>query len=365
MNKDSKLRIFIFNFFIFLFLWFILELICLVLYKNLPVKFKNGKRLVEINLGHKIDNTEQSIISHPYLLYVNNPQYKDSVLQHNSFGYRSPEFTINKDSNTIRILALGGSTTYGYLNRDPNKTWPAMLQKKLQNISNKKIEVINGGLNYATSAELLASYIFRHRYINSDIIIFHEGANDAISVLFPNYNPEYTHFRFNGNSTHLRPGERILINSNVFKLFYSLWLNHTSAVYKSQPYSCSQLKKDEVHERVINDTNYFGFKRNLDLLIKLVKADSTKIYLMGFLNAPKEKIIITRPDLSKIADEYIYATNRNNAIMKELSKVHKINYIQLDEGLFKNEWFIDNCHLNQEGEELKAQIAFDQLKELF
>jgi lysophospholipase L1-like esterase len=364
MKKDSKVKILIFNLIILIFLWSFLEIICTLFYRNLPSKFRNGKRIVEINLGHKVDNTEESIISHPYLLYVNNPFHKDSVLQNNSLGYRGPEFSIKKDSNTIRILVLGGSTTYGYLNKNPEKTWVAVLQKKLQSAYKKKIEVINGGLNYATSAELLASYVFRHRYINPDIIIFHEGGNDAMSVLFPDYNPEYTHFRSNGSSAKLRPGEKFLLTSNVFKLFYSIWLNNTGVIYTSQPFDCGKLVKSDVQIRVTNDSSYVGFNRNVDLLIKLARIDNSKIILMGFLNAPKDIIINTRTDLRNIVDEYIYASEKNNEIMKDLCLLHKIEYIQLNQDLFKDEWFLDNCHLNYEGEELKAEIVFEQIKEL-
>jgi hypothetical protein len=37
------------------------------------------------------------------------------------------------------------------------------------------IEVINAGLSSATSAELLAGYIFRHRYLKPDIVIIDVG----------------------------------------------------------------------------------------------------------------------------------------------------------------------------------------------
>jgi hypothetical protein len=364
MKNNNKLHILIINILVFCILWCILELICHTIYRNTPKKFNNGKWIVETNLGHKFENTQQSIISHPYLLYVNNPYFFDSVLQHNSLGYRSPEFKIDKDSNTFRILALGGSTTYGYLNKDPNKTWPAILQKKLQRITNKKVEVINGGLNYATSAELLAAYIFRHRFLHPDLIIFHEGGNDVFPEIFPNYNPEYTHFRSNGNGTKLRKGEQFLLYSNVFRLFYIVWLNSTGTVYSPQPFDYEQLNESEVRERVANDSNFIGFKRNVDLLITLARLERSKILFMSFLNASRDKISETRPDLRNILDEYIYATNKNNEIMKSLCSANKVNFIQLDPGLFKKEWFIDNCHLYEPGEETKAQIVFNQISGL-
>lgn len=358
----KKIRLYTIRILIFLFMWSLLEFFCFKFYKKIPEQYLNGKRIVEYNLGNKFDISNQSIIPHPYLLYVNSPYYIDSVKQHNSKGYRNTEFKLEKDSNTLRILCLGGSTTYGYLNRNPLSTWSAKLQDKLSKISSKKIEVINGGLNYATSAELLASYVFRHRYIKPDIIIFHEGGNDVAPVLFPKYNPEYTHFRSQGSQISLRPGEIFLLNSNVFKLIYSFWLNHSNSVYKDQPYSFSDLKKHEVYQRVHNESNYTGFKRNVDLLVKLAKIDCSKVFLMGFLNAPPKKIAESRPDLKNIVDDIVYCTEKNNNILELISITQNVNYIKINKKLFINDWFIDNCHLNPLGEEMKAKIVFDQIK---
>ena len=54
-------------------------------------------------------------------------------------------------------------------NRDD--TWVARLEAKLQAISNKRVQVINAEINYGTSAEALAGYVFRHRFLQPDIVI--------------------------------------------------------------------------------------------------------------------------------------------------------------------------------------------------
>ena len=53
--------------------------------------------------------------------------------------------------------------------------------------------MVNAGLPYATSAELLAGYMFRHRYLDPDLVIIHErGGNDTSPLMYEDYNPEYT-----------------------------------------------------------------------------------------------------------------------------------------------------------------------------
>ncbi|MFZ6012012.1 MAG: SGNH/GDSL hydrolase family protein [Bacteroidota bacterium] len=340
--------------------WGILEIICGWIYKNLPARFLNGKRIVEINSGRK-DAVPSSIVSHPYMLYANKPLFKDSVQQHNSLGYRNAEFSVEKGDDVIRILTLGGSTTYGYLNKDPNSTWPAILQKKLQPHFTKKIEVINGGLKYATSAELLAGYIFRHRYIKPDYIIFHEGGNDAVPVFFDEYDPEYYAFRGHGRGAALRKGERVLLNSNVFKVFYCYWLNNYETVYRSQPYPFYRLDRAEVMKRIKDDHRFVGFTRNVDLLIRTAKADSVQVILFGFLQAREENLSKNRIDHAGLEKAMIYAVQKNNDILKQLSEKHNLLYIDPHQDYFKDEWFLDNCHLTKAGEEAKAEVVFQQI----
>jgi hypothetical protein len=72
-------------------------------------------------------------------------------IQLNSHGFRGDEFSKEKDDNTIRIFAVGGSTTYGF--GVPNESsYPFLLQKKINSLNlEKKVEVINAGVAGAWS----------------------------------------------------------------------------------------------------------------------------------------------------------------------------------------------------------------------
>src|SRR5690606_14357674 len=76
----------------------------------------------------------------------------------------------------------------------PADTWVARLEAKLQAQTGRSVQVINAGLNYGTSVEALAGYVFRHRFLKPDLVIYHGGGNDVMPLFFDGYNPEYTHF---------------------------------------------------------------------------------------------------------------------------------------------------------------------------
>jgi len=97
---------------------------------------------------------------------------------YNSHGFRGDEFEKEKPSDTFRIFALGGSTTFGVGAAD-NETWPVYLQKIMnEKITGKNIEVINFGLSGATTEsyhELIKNKIGS---LDPDLIIMYDGWND-------------------------------------------------------------------------------------------------------------------------------------------------------------------------------------------
>jgi lysophospholipase L1-like esterase len=354
------------NVVVFVFLVIFLEILSAIIYKNLPKRYNNGKRIVEFNVtGVKID-TNSSIIPHPYLLYANKPNYYIAgIRQTNGLGYRAKkDFAVRKDPRKVRILALGGSTTYGFLNPDADRTWPAVLEKKLRERFGDRVEVINAGLNFGTSAELLAGYVFRHKYLYPEIIIFHEGGNDSSAVVFPEYNPEYTHLRAHGKSESLRPGEKWLLRFYSMRLLYTFWLNQEETVYVATPFTFDKLSRSEVKPRVQDESNYEGFRRNLDTLIKLAKAENSDVVLFGFLHAKRENFARNLKVLDGLEDSLIYAIDKDNRIMMNLADKYGLLYIQPDQCLFKDEWFLDSCHLTNEGEVVKARLVFEKLAPL-
>lgn len=357
----KRLKVVLVNIFLLTAAWIILETGAYFFYQNIPARFANGKQMVRSLLGENVPDSQWSILPHPYLLYTNNPSFVDSIRQHNPWGYRNGPFQRKKDPNTLRILLLGGSTTYGYLIRDRQKTWPSILETQLQQHFDQRIEVINGGLNYATSSELLAAYVFRHRFLEADWVIIHGGGNDAAPVLYPDYDPEYTHFRGVGRQLNARPAEQQLLRSYLLKVFYCIWLNRHENVYQSQAFSFRYLDPAAVKERVSNPENYHGFRRNLDLLIDLALRDSSQVGLIGFLHASSQKIATTRPDLAHIVSAFETAVSKNKRIMQELAQENQIHYLNLEQQSFPDDLFFDYCHLRPEGEARKAAIIFDYL----
>lgn len=110
--------------------------------------------------------------------------YKESVLygitiKTNNDGFRAEkDYNLTKSKNTFRILVLGDSVTLGW-GVEYNKTYPKLLENKLNQLKIKNFEVINMGVgNYNTPMELETLKSKGLKY-NPDFIILGYYINDA------------------------------------------------------------------------------------------------------------------------------------------------------------------------------------------
>jgi len=97
----------------------------------------------------------------------------------NSLGFRSPEFSEIKPSNTYRIFMVGGSTMFGAGASSDETTIPGILQKIFDSDSSiQKIEVINAGMNGGNSNSELNLIVEKLLWYKPDLIIIYDGLND-------------------------------------------------------------------------------------------------------------------------------------------------------------------------------------------
>ena len=82
---------------------------------------------------------------------------EDGILYEiNSHGHRGREYRIEKEPGVTRVVCVGDSCTFGFLNREED-TYPRLLEKCLNDAAGRKFEVINAGVSgYSTLQEALA-----------------------------------------------------------------------------------------------------------------------------------------------------------------------------------------------------------------
>jgi lysophospholipase L1-like esterase len=172
-------------------------------------------------------------MAHPFLPYAgrpssrfemfNGPERVPEVVVTNSYGFRSHEFPTEKKPNDFIIIALGGSTTYGYKIESNEKTWPELLERKLAaQYPDKHIIALNLGIDMATNAVGLVNLALVGVHLNPDLVIAYEGYNDLASLGYRNFRSDQAHFYRDIDPTTLFRG---------FQLSTPRWLLRSYVVY--------------------------------------------------------------------------------------------------------------------------------------
>lgn len=106
----------------------------------------------------------------------------------NSRGFRGDEFRNDKEPDTLRVLALGGSSTFGFGNRD-DETYPYLLEQLLNEQlqkahcgGNSKAEVINLGIPHLNVREVAALFVNEGAQLQADVVTVYTGYNDTLGL---------------------------------------------------------------------------------------------------------------------------------------------------------------------------------------
>ncbi len=292
------------------------------------------------------------------LNYISTPGYFEfDTIQINPSGYRGKDLPRKKKENTTRMLFLGGSTTYGMALVDGKSAFPAvcggMLEKHIERQGSEiDVEVINGGLLWATSFELLAHYKHKYRFYDPDMVIIHTGGNDAMAYgNLEAYQPDYSHWRKPMESIKPLPiPARWMMHSRLFSFFvvhlFFSEMDKTMFVHydgkSSTPWF--NYEKEDLPAPPIN-----SYYRNMEGLLEVLTKDSVRVYLMPF---------VLNPDFPKdqLATNYEHGIILHNEMLKQLAAKYQAEYIEVPIGEFDKSNWIDDCHLNEEGHQIKAEI---------
>jgi hypothetical protein len=297
----------------------------------------------------------------PYMLYRNRSNhFYMGVRQTDNHGYRwhGSELSEDPKKDQFRVLCLGGSTTYSnHVTRDIEKSWCYLLEKRLNRFNHVNTRVINAGLNYAMSSELLAHYIFQSCKINPQLVIIHGPGNDTLAVANGDGTSDYRNTRKSLYFQKRRFERRILKLSAFIKVIYVFWLDKTSLV-SLEP---EHMPPVEIQNERLKISEFQQYKDNLENMIILMLSKGSRIILAPFVQASVKKIEEFHPGLS---GGMILANSKMTQIMKSLSEFNKnIYFLDFDKFEFKDNLFVDSCHLNFEGEKLKAKIIHDFISE--
>lgn len=105
----------------------------------------------------------------------------------NSLGMRAPEPELPKPAGRLRILCVGGSSTYGLFTSRNEGTWPALTEKLLHEAGRTDVEVLDGGAPAWDARVSLTNLELRLFELRPDVVVVCHVYNDAVANLDPQY----------------------------------------------------------------------------------------------------------------------------------------------------------------------------------
>lgn len=144
-------------------------------------------------------------VGHPFLPYAGYPNDRRIVgyihdfvgkvlfeYNTNSYGFLGDEFKLPKKPESLRIITLGGSTTWSMgidletKRGNISTTWPSLLEERIKkDFPELEVDVYNLALDAATSPMSLIILSLIGLKLEPDIVIAYDGINDA--AMFFNY----------------------------------------------------------------------------------------------------------------------------------------------------------------------------------
>lgn len=298
----------------------------------------------------------------PYMMFGLKPLStgKTGRWKINSLGFRGKEIPIEKPQGVFRIVAMGGSTTFGYCIENEEDTYPAILERLLNNVykGNPKIEVINAGVSGYMSAESLINFQMRILDLKPDGIILYHGINDLRARMVPNFKGDYSHHRVVWSGLR----ERSTYFSKLIEKSYILRvLRWKFTSYRSRGDLLLLVRNSPPRSNQAQRVNYINssvqpFIRNMRNIIKLAKSYDIKVLLLTFA--------YNKAMLESHSHWHEGLIEQNNALC-ELAESEQVPIVKLDSLMPQDpQFWCDSDQVTVAGAKVRSKIIFNRINKL-
>jgi lysophospholipase L1-like esterase len=260
-------------------------------------------------------------------------------------GFRSSEdVPLVRTRPTIRIAFIGGSTTaYGFA-LAYRGSFPEQVEQRLRR-AGVPVEVMNCGVVAWSSAENLVHYALSVQDYAPDWVIIHQGANDAQARWYPDFRPDYGHYRRPVPVMSPSPLDRLLAR---WSDLYVWFLLRHGTVPRDLDAAVNRPLPPPADLR-LNPAGVATFRRNTQSLVHLAQAGGARVLLTTESHNRRPRTGETHDGLQQAMDEA-------NAAIRDLAREMHLPLADTEAVLETHpDVFTDYVHVSPEGNRLKAR----------
>lgn len=310
-------------------------------------------KLYDFSPGESINYSE-----HHYLNYALNPRMKyGSTSQFNEkYKIRRTESIRPRNQVKLRILALGGSTTFGELVKREEDTWVYQLEQYVRGECGNTCEVINGGVGGYTVAENLIHYSILLSELEPDIVLLYEGINDVDVRLFGALKSDYSNYRIpwrsegdvipptNQGLSWLYPYQYYFLKTKILPL-QKIGIGGVVSPPHPPP-SAWEVALERNNSRV--------YERHMRNLVRLIMGQGHAVVIL-----PQYFTVTNTRD-----EIYIKGVHEHNEVNRSLAKEMGLPFLEnlTNPSSFVSGDTFDNSHFNEQGSKKMAEMVYTFLK---
>ena len=298
-------------------------------------------------------NQELKYRPHPYFGYVRVDRGPSDEV--NTLGFWGPEWPLEKPTDGLRVVALGGSTTAG------PAAWPYQLGGMLdQALEDRTVDVINLGLGGWTSAEAVAAFSMIGVSYAPDVVVVHCVNNDLEPMRAMEPVVDYSHYRRAMNVVQTDSGsarfrqdpsdvvDALLAQASSLYVYGRLFQSGAIAPRASLHALTTWTRPTRAEPSAMGVHIY---ERNLRSIAALAEANGATMVVatMPILSSP-------RPGIPTIPDGHIRSLEAQNQRLRDLAAAE--GWVLADLALLAEEltpYFEDAIHVSIGGEKIKAR----------
>jgi len=267
-------------------------------------------------------------------------------------------FEAQKDTNSVRVLCIGGSTTRN-IRLDTLDRYPS------HKIPNKKVEVLNAGMDWYTTKHTIINYSSYCRDFDPDVVVIMHAINDLYRSFSPKalavgpYKSDYTHFYGPSIGGAKPPTFESLINAFVRKFWFT-------PTFDPDNFDISEFKS-------LDD-----FPKYMGTLIELIQNDGAKVVLVSQpylykseMSTEEDQTLWMDRGMCLIDGKYpngetmALAMDAYNAKTAALAQQYNVKFIHGEPALKKDlEHFVDDVHYTALGAKKLAETIASGIIEI-
>jgi len=287
-------------------------------------------------------------------------------------------FSYKKSDDTFRIFCLGGSTTAGFP-YEMTVPFPQQLKFMLEHdYPEKKFEVINLGLSAVNSFTVL-DWIPEVVKQEPDLVIIYMGHNEFYGAYGAASSISL------GNSGRL---SRFMLKMQKVRLYNGMKSLANSFRPDNSNMDVTLMEKIVKDRNIpidskLRDVTYKNYADNLEIILAKLKKKEIPVVMGNLVSNLQDQSPLDQNDEifknAETLEDFIKAKDQDeipfrapsqiNSIIKEKSRKHGVNYVNLDQefknkstdGIPGDKFFCDHLHPNPVGYHLMAKGFYNQI----